>query len=337
MPRKAKDTTNVDKENIVKKEVNSKKTPVKKAANKVSTKKQTKTENTEVQKEKKSSNKTTKSSKKIEDLNSTKKATSVSSKKAETKKSTTKSNSTTSKKTESAKTAKKTTAKSKNTSSVIQKKSTKSKVVKQTKNTKSKRVEILEYYDLPYRYNQTVVKIIAQTPTTLFVYWDISDEDKNRYIEQYGEYFYNNTKPVLIIHNITKNYSFEIDINDYANSWYLKVNDSKCDYKIELGRRGINKYISIPNNFLHISSSNELEVPNDHILFENMNKKVYFKNVKTGQVTEKDISSISFLKKIGELYNIKEFYKQLYTNNNFTFEEFSLKNPSSSNPTSTFK
>ena len=30
------------------------------------------------------------------------------------------------------------------------------------------------------------------------------------------------------------NYSFEIPINDFANSWYLHVNDSKCDYRIEL-------------------------------------------------------------------------------------------------------
>ena len=48
----------------------------------------------------------------------------------------------------------------------------------------------VEYYDLPYRYNQTVVKILAQTPTNLFVYWDISDEDRNSYIEQYGEDFF---------------------------------------------------------------------------------------------------------------------------------------------------
>ena len=37
---------------------------------------------------------------------------------------------------------------------------------------------MLEYYDLPYRYNQTIVRILAQTPTTLFVYWDISDDDR---------------------------------------------------------------------------------------------------------------------------------------------------------------
>ena len=29
-------------------------------------------------------------------------------------------------------------------------------------------------------------------------------------------------------------YAFEVEINDFANSWYLHVNDANCDYKIEL-------------------------------------------------------------------------------------------------------
>ena len=43
---------------------------------------------------------------------------------------------------------------------------------------------MLEYYDLPYRYNETVVKILYQTPTILFVYWDISDFDRENYIKR---------------------------------------------------------------------------------------------------------------------------------------------------------
>ena len=65
--------------------------------------------------------------------------------------------------------------------------------------------KILSFYffcSLPYRYNQTVVKILAQTPTTLFVYWDISDVDRINFIEKYGEDFFNKTKPILLIHNL---------------------------------------------------------------------------------------------------------------------------------------
>lgn len=207
------------------------------------------------------------------------------------------------------------------------KKATKTTATK--KSTKKEKVEIIEYYDLPYRYNQTVVKVLAQTPNTLFVYWDISDDDKNKYIEEYGEYFFNNTKPVLIVHNLTMNYSFEIDINDFANSWYLTVADSNCDYKIELGRRPINEYVTINNNYLYIANSNDIDAPNDHILFDNLSKFVYFRNVKTNTTTKKDIISFSLLRKIGKISSIEEFYKKMYANEKISFDKLDLRNPSS--------
>ena len=168
----------------------------------------------------------------------------------------------------------------------------------------------MEYYDLPYRYNETVVKILAQTPTTLFIYWDISDEDRNSYVEQYGEDFFSSTKPVLIITNKTMNYTFEVEINDFANSWYLHVNDPDCDYSIELGRRPIRHFESI-DSYIHVATSNDMEMPNNHILFDKLGKSVFFKNIKNNYVQEKEVSSISFIKNIGK-YGIYEIYRELY-------------------------
>lgn len=203
----------------------------------------------------------------------------------------------------------------------------------------TEKIEILEYYDLPYRYNQTVVKVLAQTPTTLFIYWDISDKDRENFIRQYGADFFNNTKPVLIIHNKTMNYSFEIEIDDFANSWYLHVNDSNCEYCVELGRRP--KYnnsepqINIPNNYLYVSSSNEIDSPNDHVLFDKALKTVYFKDVKTNIVNAKDITSISFLRNMGRIYNLYDLYSDFTKNAWINHWQLDLKNPSSSS--STFK
>lgn len=204
-----------------------------------------------------------------------------------------------------------------------------------------------EYYDLPYKYNKTVVKILAQTPTNLFVYWEISDEDREKFKKQYGEYFFEITKPVLVIHNLTMNYSFEIDINDFANSWYFHVNDSSCEYKIELGRRPIpvnynympqydvekNGPINpIQTPYVYISSSNNLEAPNDHILFNNKNK-IYFRNVKTNQIIEKDVKDFPFIVKNNEFVNIHELYKKLYKDE-ISDDKFDRMNPSSGNPSS---
>ena len=51
----------------------------------------------------------------------------------------------------------------------------------------NKHSQIVEYYDLPYRYNQTVIKILAQTPHSIFIYWDISDADRNAMEQKYGD------------------------------------------------------------------------------------------------------------------------------------------------------
>ena len=199
----------------------------------------------------------------------------------------------------------KTTAKAKK-SSVAKKTVAKKPVVnksvkKKTTSKKEKKVtplaEVVEYYDLPYRYNETIVKILYQTPETLFVYWDISDSDRENYIKQYGENFFNITRPVLIVHNDTMNYSFEISINDFANSWYLHINDSKCDYRVELGRRPnyyneeATKEIQekIHTDYIHVSTSNGIESPNDHVLFNtNENNTIKIRNVKNHN--EKSIS-----------------------------------------------
>lgn len=219
-------------------------------------------------------------------------------------------------------TNKKATATTKKTTT---KKTTEKKSSKTTKNTKVEN-KIVEYYDLPQRYNQTVVKVLAQTPKTLFIYWEISNEDLDKYKKQYGENFLETTKPVLIVHNDTLNYSFEVEINDFANSWYLHVNDSKSDYRIELGRRPIYNNENIKENYIYISSSNEIESPNDHILFNNSQKMVYFRNVKTNQEIQKPISSLSFMRNMGKIYDIYDLYQELYKNED-NLEN--LSNPSS--------
>ena len=248
-------------------------------------------------------------------------------------------------------TAKKATVKKASTKKVTARKSTAKKAAttrKATAKTKKQEqfVDIVEYYDLPYRYNETVVKILYQTPNTLFVYWDISDKDRENYIKQYGENFFNITRPVLIIHNITMNYSFEVPIDDFANSWYLHINDSKCDYKVELGRRPnyyneeATKEIqeNINTDYIYVSSSNEIETPNDHVLFStNENNTIKFRNIKNND--EKTISLVDFVRSLPALKEKRDIpiiseeifqavYSGIYKDEDINFFE-RLSNPSS--------
>lgn len=220
--------------------------------------------------------------------------------------------------------SKKNTSKAKNTTN--KKTSKEKKSTSTVKKTKTIVEPVVEYYDLPKKYNKTVVKILAQTPKTLFIYWEISDNDIEKYKKQYGDNFFETTKPVLIIHNNTLNYSFEVEINDFANSWYLHVNDSKSDYKIELGRRPLYNNENIKENYIHISTSNEIESPNDHILFNNSQKMIYFKNIKTNQEIQKPASSLFFIENMGKIYDIYDLYQNIYKN---TKNIEDLTNPSS--------
>ena len=280
---------------------------------------------------------------------SAKKSTKKTTKKAVAKKSTstTKNATTTKKKTEATKktTAKKTTvekkttvksatkkATTKKTESSVKKNTTRKKNVS-TKSKKDTQKFQAEYYDLPFMYNKTVVKVLAQTPKMLFIYWETSEEDRDIFKKLYGENFFNHTKPVLVVYNDTMNYSFEVEVDDFANSWYLHIENANCEYHVELGRKPIqninrqNQPIYIPY-YVYVTSSNEMTSPNNTILFDPNIKTITFRNIKTGEVIKKDINQFKFITNVG-IFNVKELYKYLFPNENFEFENIVLGNTSS--------
>lgn len=254
----------------------------------------------------------------------TKKATT---KKTATNKTTTAKKTTTSKKapakkttTKKTSTAKKAVAKKDET---VKKTTTRKRTTKKAeKNVEAPVTPIIEYYDLPYKYGHTVVRLLAQTPKTLFVYWEVSDHDIKNFKELYGDDFFSKTKPILIVHNLTLNKTNIIEINDFANCWYLNTEDSDCKYDIELARKFIettsneNDDANINNQYLYIAKSNNLQSPNNHILFEKIQEFVIFRNANNDNVIKKNIKSFKFLK------DIYKFYKEMY-------DEDVLNNPSS--------
>lgn len=244
------------------------------------------------------------------------------------------------------KTTKKTKVAKKSTNTkAVAKKSTKTTTSKSTSTKSASKVispTVVEYYDLPYKYNQTVVKVLYQNPTTLFVYWEISDNDIENYKKQYGDNFFETTKPVLVVYNDTMNYSFEIDINDFANSWYFNINDSKCDYRVELIRRPVFYNEKIKTDYVYITSSNRIESPNDKILFStNEPYTVYFKNTKNNNQRKvnlpKLLEQLNLVNKdfgFPIVRNIYDLYKNIYNVEDIGEFSISLTNPSSGNPSS---
>ena len=305
--------------------VEEKKTAVKKSAStpkKTATKKSATTKVAEKETEQTPATKKNTATKAAK-TSTTKKATTKTTKSSTAKKATTKTTKSSTAKKATTKTAKSSTAK-KTTTKKTSTKTAKSSTAKKTssKNVKNaeQNIQILEYYDLPYKYGNTIVKLLAQTPKTLFVYWEISDADVEDFKQKYGDNFFNITKPILIVHNLTLNKTSEVEINDFANCWYLNIEDADCKFDIELAR----KFISTPSNnsnvheddYLYVAKSNDLQTPNDHIMFEHLTSEVTFKNYKTKKAIIENAESFEFLK------DIYKFYQNMY-------KDELLKNPSS--------
>lgn len=115
---------------------------------------------------------------------------------------------------------------------------------------------------------------MAQTPKKLFAYWDISDNDISLYVNNYGEEFFGSTKPILIVENIKTGNISEIDIDPFANSWYIDIEDNSSLYVIKYARKVLTNLIcknttndnNIPTlysgNIIHFATSNNIISPN---------------------------------------------------------------------------
>lgn len=170
---------------------------------------------------------------------------------------------------------------------------------KSNKKLKSeKEIEFTEFYDLPLRYNNTIVRLISQTPTKLFVYWDILDKDRENLEKKYSKNLWNETVPVLLVKNNTDGSTFEVLVNDFANSWYIDIPDNEATYEVIIGR----KYKEKNDEYIYITSSNEYTSSNEHITLNN-DENILFENIKTN--TKYYIKNTDKIKEnASKIYNI---------------------------------
>lgn len=127
-----------------------------------------------------------------------------------------------------------------------------------------------EYYDLPTKYNETVVRLLVQSPTRMYVYWEVSDNtiknfDNNKHVD------YNICTPILKITNTTMGYSYEMKIDPFATSYYIDVKDANCNYKVELGRRTNNEFVSI-------YESNQVKIPRSVPVCDKDSEEIIYRN-----------------------------------------------------------
>lgn len=149
------------------------------------------------------------------------------------------------------------------------------------------------FSNLPDGYNDNKIVLLPRDPHWLFAYWEISDEKRNRFINEFGQATWEKSTPALKITNLSKNYSNYITINDFSNTWYINVSDSNSVYVAELGRKVSEDF------FVNLATSNVAATPNDRIMGAD---NIYFVNIK-------DIKRGKFKLETREIFSKYKFSK----------------------------
>jgi hypothetical protein len=105
---------------------------------------------------------------------------------------------------------------------------------------------------------KTEIVLLIKNPFWLYTYWNIYEETVENFELINGKNSWNSSQPFLRVYNHSTNYMYDIQINDFANSWYIKVDNPNNHYSIKFGRKfSCGKFIEI------ITSNTVLTPPND--------------------------------------------------------------------------
>lgn len=121
-----------------------------------------------------------------------------------------------------------------------------------------------ENEELPSRYGDTRIVLMARDPYWIFAYWEVTD-DRRMQVEREASASWNNMRKVLRVYDVTgkdfnghnANRYFDIDINADANSWYINVGAPDRAWCVDLG------VITSSGKFILIARSNIVTTPRD--------------------------------------------------------------------------
>lgn len=118
---------------------------------------------------------------------------------------------------------------------------------------------------IPYRYGDTYLTAMVRDPYWLFAYWEIGKAAKEDVCRRYGARAWESSRPVLKVYDATNRYFFdsrqaaEIEINDFADNWYIHTGKPGHSYFIELSR------VMPDGTQIFIARSNMVTTPRDDV------------------------------------------------------------------------
>jgi len=101
----------------------------------------------------------------------------------------------------------------------------------------------LEQKDLPSGYGEDRIVLLVRDPWWLYTYWEVTDSKKEQ-IQRESGCSWGELRKVLRIYDVTNVKGFngynanrwhDIDINDFANNWYIEVGAPDSSWCVDLG------------------------------------------------------------------------------------------------------
>ena len=113
--------------------------------------------------------------------------------------------------------------------------------------------------ELPSEYGETRIVIQTRDPHWAWAYWEFSSLEQKKLEVELGAFEYAHTQLFLKVFNINLNYSFEIILPENCDNWYLSLNDSDCNYYVQL-------CIKIPSSGYRVLATSEIiHLPTDKV------------------------------------------------------------------------
>lgn len=88
--------------------------------------------------------------------------------------------------------------------------------------------------ELPEEYGETRIVIQVRDPHLAWIYWEFSSRERKKLERKLGVFEFAHSEMFIRIFNETKHYSFEIKLPKDCNNWYAALDDSNCDYYVQL-------------------------------------------------------------------------------------------------------
>lgn len=118
--------------------------------------------------------------------------------------------------------------------------------------------------ELPFAYGQDKMVLLVRDPWWLFTFWEVRHETVEKLKNELKDDFYK-AKRLLRVYDVTNiifngnnaNRFFDIEINEFASSWYIDTSGPGRSWCVDLGLR-------LPNGkFITILRSNVVQTPLD--------------------------------------------------------------------------